>query len=1169
MQIMIRTQQAVEADARRATLSSDKIQDDKLSGAQFARKILIIYNILATNGGNIKIMALNRYNFLEKLGEGGMGAVYTARDRLTQQTVALKQVSLPPDQLQFNASNATSDPYLSLALEFRTLAGLRHPHIISVLDYGFDDQGQPFFTMEWLTHGQPITAFAKDRPLAVKIRLINEMLLALAYLHRRGVLHRDLKPENVLVTDAEQVKVLDFGIASETDHSVQDAKLVGTMAYMAPEVLNGAAASLQSDLYGAGLIMYEILTGSYPYQTAMPRLLHDILHAAPDTSTLDTDVALLLDGLLAKSPDQRPASAEAVIRALCAATGQPIPPESRTIRDSFLQASKFVGRAAEFEQLNGVLQAVLEGENAFYLIGGESGVGKSRLVEEIRTQALVKGITVLVGQGVAEGGLPFQLWRQPARRLALSTRLSDLDAGILKAIVPDISALQERAIPDAPAISEGYQERLITTLMALFRRHYNTILLVLEDLQWTSESLEPLRQMLKIRDQLPGLFVLGTYRDDEKPDLPDQLPGMEVISLGRFSEDAIKELSASMLGESGRQSDVVALIKRETEGNVYFMVEVVRALAENSGRLSDVGNRTLPETLLAGGVQQILQRRLNRLPEYVRTWLKPVAVAGRELDLPVVEQFGIAGAALETYLARCADVAVLELAEGNWRFNHDKLRERLLLDLGEIEKPRLHRQVADAIERVHSDRAGFSEILYDHWRQAQDLDKEIHYLNPVARRLIEVLNATGQARTLVESGLNKLSRADPRRIALLDLHFRTFSILHKSELDVARISAQESLELAQRLGDQTGIATSLKNLGVAACHAEVFDEAEAFFQQSLALSQTLGLPLLTLELLRELGHMNWNRRRFEQSRAYHEQCFTLSQTLGEQSYMARSLKGMGNAMYMLEQFEEAKTSYRQALTLFQATGYKANIIQMLGLLGLVTTNHEEYDQAQAYHEQAIALSQEIGDRFNVALGTINLASTLSSKGDYPQCRLYFEQALAISREIDNQYLVGFTLDALTTAIYRQGAYTEAIPYAEDAVALYRAAGGWQTSLNVAAMLSVLGLLYLKTGDGRARRTFHEALSTAYAHELADSLLDPVFGFVHLYIADGRTEKAVELISLLQMQPSFGQKVQSYLDDHLPDFKPDLSSKPLQAAVTRGQSLDLKAVVEHLLEEFAE
>ena len=244
-------------------------------------------------------MARNRYSLVEKLGEGGMGAVYTARDRLTQQTVALKQVILPPDQLRFNASNTTSDPYLSLALEFRTLAGLRHPHIISVLDYGFDDNGQPFFTMELLTNGKPITAVAKGQSLETQIRLINEMLLALSYLHRRGVLHRDLKPENVLVTATGQVKVLDFGIASDTGNQpVHEAIPAVTIAYMAPELFEGQPASVQSDLYAAGVIIYGILTGSYPFQSHNSLLLNDILHTVPDTSALAADVAVLLDSLL-------------------------------------------------------------------------------------------------------------------------------------------------------------------------------------------------------------------------------------------------------------------------------------------------------------------------------------------------------------------------------------------------------------------------------------------------------------------------------------------------------------------------------------------------------------------------------------------------------------------------------------------------------------------------------------------------------------------------------------------------------------------------------------------------------------------------------------------------------------------------------------------------------
>ncbi|MCA9920170.1 MAG: protein kinase, partial [Anaerolineales bacterium] len=143
-----------------------------------------------------------RYQCHSKIGEGGMGVVYRATDRLTGETVALKQVHLS-DKLQISdslAPNATEDDLrLALAHEFQILAGLRHPHIISVLDYGFDGAKRPYFTMTYLPNAQTILEAAQDTSFERKIELIQQLLQALAYLHRRNVLHRDLKPDNVLV----------------------------------------------------------------------------------------------------------------------------------------------------------------------------------------------------------------------------------------------------------------------------------------------------------------------------------------------------------------------------------------------------------------------------------------------------------------------------------------------------------------------------------------------------------------------------------------------------------------------------------------------------------------------------------------------------------------------------------------------------------------------------------------------------------------------------------------------------------------------------------------------------------------------------------------------------------------------------------------------------------
>src|SRR5437870_5338921 len=135
-----------------------------------------------------------RYLVQDRLGQGGMGTVYRVLDRLTGQVAALKQVSVPAEQLIFlTRTDAYADQRLSLAKEFQLLASLRHPNIISVLDYGFDEDRHPYFTMELLEDAQNLLVAGRSQPLAVQIGLIGQVLQALVYLHRRGILHRDLK----------------------------------------------------------------------------------------------------------------------------------------------------------------------------------------------------------------------------------------------------------------------------------------------------------------------------------------------------------------------------------------------------------------------------------------------------------------------------------------------------------------------------------------------------------------------------------------------------------------------------------------------------------------------------------------------------------------------------------------------------------------------------------------------------------------------------------------------------------------------------------------------------------------------------------------------------------------------------------------------------------------
>ena len=219
-----------------------------------------------------------RYELLDRLGVGGMGEVYRSRDRLTDGIVALKRAlrdstrtaGLTDAPLRRMAGEGRTTRFpglttpeslniktqLTLASEFRVLSSLRHPNIVSVLDYGFEANGSPFFTMQLLSDPVTIVAAAREQPLDVQLDLLFQVLYALSYLHRHGIVHRDLKPSNMLVMGRSHVTVLDFGVSGLPEYTV-----AGTLGFMAPEVLRGERPTPASDFYSVGGIAYEMLTG--------------------------------------------------------------------------------------------------------------------------------------------------------------------------------------------------------------------------------------------------------------------------------------------------------------------------------------------------------------------------------------------------------------------------------------------------------------------------------------------------------------------------------------------------------------------------------------------------------------------------------------------------------------------------------------------------------------------------------------------------------------------------------------------------------------------------------------------------------------------------------------------------------------------------------------------
>ena len=691
-----------------------------------------------------------RYVVAHMLGRGGMGEVWQAHDRLTNQLVALKRIR--PARLRVKPDAITET--LRLTQEFRLLSSLHHPHVIGVLDYGLDRQGWPFFAMRLLAGASAVTVAATRRDRVGRLRLIRQLFDGLAYLHRRGVLHRDLKPSNVLVV-GEHLYIVDFGLSITATEAGQVESLAGTLQYLAPELLDGALPSERSDLYAAGLLAYETLTGHSAFRTSSRHALeHAIRAQQPDFNApeLGEGVGSLLRQLLAKNPAERPQDHAAIIALLDAlvareltrdATGlspetTPAPLASALVaatvagKDGFARAAPLVGRERELGELILDLVAALDGNGRSRLVLGMVGSGKTRLIEELRAMALVRGALVVSGRCPAEGGLPFAPWRAVLRLLALEQDPDDHAAAVLRPLVPDIEQLVGRAVPPVPDLDPGGTlARLAGVITKLLRHQGRTVVLIIEDLHWAgSESLDLFAVIAAATNELP-LLLIGSARGDEIDDIVMRSGTGATTELTPLDARALEELAAGTIGQAGRSRTLVDLIVRESEGNPFFAVEVLRAVVERAGGWDKVETAPLPERLLVGGMRAVVARRLHRLSADDRQLIECVAIAGRDLDLELLCVLEPA-TDWSAFLHRAADQALVENRGGTWSFIHDQLRMSLIEAIEPARRRDLHGRIARALcpsekspDKITANEHA-AELAY-HWRQADQVSEECHW----------------------------------------------------------------------------------------------------------------------------------------------------------------------------------------------------------------------------------------------------------------------------------------------------------------------------------------------------------------------------------------------------------------------------------------------------------
>jgi hypothetical protein len=641
-----------------------------------------------------------RYQILEELGRGGMGAVFRARDETTGRIVALKTLEHADARL----TNL-------FEREYHTLASLKHPRVIEVYDFGISEQGRRFYTMELLS-GDDLLALAPF-PFKEACAHLRDVATSLALLHARRLLHRDVSPRNVRLDAQSRAKLLDFGALGNFGLA---REIVGTPPCMAPEAVQRLPLDQRSDLFSLGATLYFALTKSVPFAI---RRIDDVeaAHCTPPTppSKLVPDIPPALDqlvlSLLSLDPLGRPSSAAEVIDRLGAIAGLDAEPLTG-LAESHLLSSALIGREREKNQLNQHVARALRGAGSVVIIDGASGMGRTRLASELSIDARIAGVTTLRIDALANPE-PGGAMRALARAL-LEVAPVEASAALPKHVAILGHAFEElktRARPGGAAVplpkepaerKARIQQAFLAWLLDVCEQR--ALVLVIDDAHAVdADSAGALVLIAHAATRARLVLAVTQERDAVAPAAIQQLTRVAArIRLRSLDREDIDRLIASVFGDVPHRARLAHWLVTAGRGNPGQSLELLKHLVDRGVIRYGGGAWVLPSELpvheLPSGVEEAMLARLATLGPEALVLSRMFALYRGALPLRICLKLSPShsDAQIVNALDQLVANELLVRSEDAYRFGQEATRARLLSGLAADELRVLHAAIASA-----------------------------------------------------------------------------------------------------------------------------------------------------------------------------------------------------------------------------------------------------------------------------------------------------------------------------------------------------------------------------------------------------------------------------------------------------------------------------------------
>ncbi len=684
---------------------------------------------------------LTGYHITEKIYESGSVVIFRGVDR-EDTPVVLKKLK---------------DDYLSPQniAQFRsgfTIAGkLPHDGIVTPLAIGYHENALTIVLEDF--GGTSLNNLLSEISLTLRDSLVISARIAriIGDIHRNNIIHKDIKPANIIIRPSDSddlwlIKVTDFHIASELSRESitkeSQTLMQGSLPYISPEQTGRMNRSVdyRTDLYSLGVTMYQMITGELPFDSSDPgELIHCHIARTPvapheKNPAVPRVVSDIIMKLLAKNPEERYRSAYGVKNDLeaCLAsldeTGsvRDFQPGSNDVFDRFMLPEKLYGRDRELEQLIEEYRLACQGRNRFLLVSGQSGIGKTYLINELQRNTGGEPNYFVAGKFEQDSThTPFS---------ALISALHDLIVQILTGSDDDIKKWQKKIFdalypnikiiidvipllehitgpqPDVPEL--GTTESLnrfnlyFEKFIGIFADINRPLILFLDDLQWADRASLNFIRTAASSENLSGFLLIGSFRDDEITEnhaFANLLEEMKksgkpftTIELKPLSHGQVCDLISDTLSiEPEKASELSSLVIRKTGGNPFFVKEFIRNLyhekylqfhGEWEWNTEEISNADITDN-----VSKLMADRVKKLPDNIREILKTASCFGEKGKIDhIARMTGTTGEQILESLKPVISDGMMIKSGSTLRFSHDRIRDAVYSLIEDDERATIH-----------------------------------------------------------------------------------------------------------------------------------------------------------------------------------------------------------------------------------------------------------------------------------------------------------------------------------------------------------------------------------------------------------------------------------------------------------------------------------------------